>query len=201
MSKNCQVCGDPLYEPIVWCRKCHTPHHEDCWYYNRWCSTYGCGERYAVSKLPVGMDTGALIHIDEETIGNGSLDLKINRQLHMSDFIKLIDFALIPARILSVFLWFIVELYAGLFYWKRKHDDEVIEQSIFFTSIKASNSCVARYSLYVCVWGALLAGILSWVKVVPSVVYILLYLLIAFVFWFYKRRVIKKKLAEKDGFS
>ena len=45
----CRVCGDDLQENIVFCRKCHTPHHRDCWSYFGACSTYACGETRFIS--------------------------------------------------------------------------------------------------------------------------------------------------------
>jgi hypothetical protein len=48
---QCQVCGDPLLEKIVFCMKCKTPHHLDCWQYFGTCSVYGCGnKRYIVFR-------------------------------------------------------------------------------------------------------------------------------------------------------
>lgn len=41
---ECQVCGTTMEARIVWCAKCRTPHHEECWVYNGVCSTYGCRE-------------------------------------------------------------------------------------------------------------------------------------------------------------
>jgi hypothetical protein len=29
---------------VVYCGKCRTPHHEECWSYVGQCSTYGCRE-------------------------------------------------------------------------------------------------------------------------------------------------------------
>ncbi|MHB0955622.1 MAG: RING finger protein [Pirellulaceae bacterium] len=40
----CQVCGEPITSDMVFCRRCLTPHHLDCWQYNGLCSTYGCRE-------------------------------------------------------------------------------------------------------------------------------------------------------------
>jgi hypothetical protein len=41
----CQVCGSRIpAEGRVYCRKCRTPHHDECWKYNGKCSTFGCGE-------------------------------------------------------------------------------------------------------------------------------------------------------------
>jgi hypothetical protein len=40
----CQICGEPIRDDAVFCRRCRTPHHRDCWEYYGACSTYGCGE-------------------------------------------------------------------------------------------------------------------------------------------------------------
>lgn len=49
MGTECQVCGDPLLEKVVFCTKCKTPHHLDCWQYFGSCAVYGCGQkRYIV---------------------------------------------------------------------------------------------------------------------------------------------------------
>lgn len=38
----CLVCGDRLRpEPVV-CRRCHTPHHHECWDYAGGCATFAC---------------------------------------------------------------------------------------------------------------------------------------------------------------
>lgn len=42
---ECSVCGDPLRERIVYCSKCKTPHHLDCWQYFGSCAVYGCGQK------------------------------------------------------------------------------------------------------------------------------------------------------------
>lgn len=50
-NTECQVCGDPLVEKVVFCTKCKTPHHLDCWQYFGSCSVYGCGQkRYIVFR-------------------------------------------------------------------------------------------------------------------------------------------------------
>jgi hypothetical protein len=48
----CQICGSKIAsETKVVCRRCGTPHHEDCWEFNGRCSTYACGEkRFAAKK-------------------------------------------------------------------------------------------------------------------------------------------------------
>jgi len=42
---QCQVCGEPLVNKIVYCTSCKTPHHADCWEYFGSCAVYGCGQR------------------------------------------------------------------------------------------------------------------------------------------------------------
>lgn len=50
-ATQCQVCGDPLLEKVVFCTKCKTPHHLDCWQYFGSCAVYGCGQkRYIVFR-------------------------------------------------------------------------------------------------------------------------------------------------------
>lgn len=48
----CQVCGVEIpKEDCVYCRRCKTPHHKDCWEFNNaTCSTYACGEKRFVTK-------------------------------------------------------------------------------------------------------------------------------------------------------
>ena len=41
---TCQICGDSIEEQLVYCRRCKTPHHLDCWQYNGTCSVFACGE-------------------------------------------------------------------------------------------------------------------------------------------------------------
>lgn len=44
----CQVCGADIEGAATVCRRCRTPHHTDCWEFNRKCSTFGCGETAGV---------------------------------------------------------------------------------------------------------------------------------------------------------
>jgi len=46
----CQICGETIQTEVVFCRRCKTPHHLDCWEYYGAGSTYGCGERRFISK-------------------------------------------------------------------------------------------------------------------------------------------------------
>ena len=36
--------GETITGDAVLCRRCKTPHHQDCWQYYGACSTYGCRE-------------------------------------------------------------------------------------------------------------------------------------------------------------
>ena len=48
----CLVCGERIVSDMVYCRRCFTPHHLDCWQYNGLCSTYGCREtRYSIPAV------------------------------------------------------------------------------------------------------------------------------------------------------
>jgi hypothetical protein len=48
----CPICGSKIAPEVrVSCRRCETPHHQDCWEFNGRCSTYACGEkRYEQKK-------------------------------------------------------------------------------------------------------------------------------------------------------
>jgi hypothetical protein len=41
---KCPICGDQIVDDLVFCSKCKTPHHRECWNYNGKCATYACGE-------------------------------------------------------------------------------------------------------------------------------------------------------------
>jgi hypothetical protein len=41
---TCQVCATAMDDRVVWCRRCRTPHHQECWIYTGMCSTFGCRE-------------------------------------------------------------------------------------------------------------------------------------------------------------
>lgn len=48
----CQICGDDIVTDMVFCRRCKTPHHLECWQYYGACSMYGCQEsRYVVPRV------------------------------------------------------------------------------------------------------------------------------------------------------
>ncbi|MBI4566108.1 MAG: hypothetical protein HY716_15590 [Planctomycetes bacterium] len=43
---TCRVCGHRVPpEGRVYCRRCRTPHHEDCWRFNEGCCIFACGEK------------------------------------------------------------------------------------------------------------------------------------------------------------
>lgn len=42
---KCQVCGDEIGEDLVFCARCRTPHHHECWEYYGSCTVYGCQEQ------------------------------------------------------------------------------------------------------------------------------------------------------------
>ncbi|MDA1050076.1 MAG: hypothetical protein O3C40_06300 [Planctomycetota bacterium] len=42
----CKVCGEEIEgHEMVYCQRCKTPHHGDCWQYSGSCSVYGCLEK------------------------------------------------------------------------------------------------------------------------------------------------------------
>jgi hypothetical protein len=52
----CKVCGEGINGDMVFCRRCKTPHHADCWQFNGCCSVYGCGETVYLTPQPAGVD-------------------------------------------------------------------------------------------------------------------------------------------------
>ena len=50
VESQCQVCGEPLVNDLVYCASCHTPHHRECWEYFGGCSTYACGQTRFVTR-------------------------------------------------------------------------------------------------------------------------------------------------------
>jgi hypothetical protein len=51
----CCVCCEQLADGVVFCVRCKTPHHRECWEYSGGCSTYGCGARmfYTPGEAPL----------------------------------------------------------------------------------------------------------------------------------------------------
>jgi hypothetical protein len=51
---TCKICGDAIREEMVYCRRCKTPHHLECWRYTGRCSIFGCRETvYLVPRCGV----------------------------------------------------------------------------------------------------------------------------------------------------
>jgi hypothetical protein len=49
---KCPICGDLIEDDLVFCCRCKTPHHRECWQYNGKCATYACGEMsYAAPRV------------------------------------------------------------------------------------------------------------------------------------------------------
>lgn len=40
----CTVCGEEVTDRMVYCRRCKTPYHIDCWEYTGGCAVFGCHE-------------------------------------------------------------------------------------------------------------------------------------------------------------
>lgn len=45
LKAQCPICGVPIEAAKVACRRCGTPHHEECWKYFGACSMFACGEK------------------------------------------------------------------------------------------------------------------------------------------------------------
>ncbi len=45
----CQICSEDITTDMVFCRRCKTPHHVECWEYLGHCAVYGCGEKRCVA--------------------------------------------------------------------------------------------------------------------------------------------------------
>jgi hypothetical protein len=63
----CKVCGEPIVSDMVFCRRCCTPHHLDCWQYNGLCSTYGCRE----TRFKIPAVAEPLLKPDEDESSHG----------------------------------------------------------------------------------------------------------------------------------
>lgn len=49
---KCPICGDQIEDDLVFCSRCKTPHHRECWHYIGKCATYACGEpNYAEPRV------------------------------------------------------------------------------------------------------------------------------------------------------
>lgn len=63
----CRVCGSALALPVVRCPACDTPHHKDCWEYNRGCSIYGCSPAVRIDAPPE-VETAVTLVIPAEQV-------------------------------------------------------------------------------------------------------------------------------------
>ena len=52
-TAHCPICGEALTtQPVVHCRKCKTPYHQDCWNNVGQCGVLGCNGRRAALGMP-----------------------------------------------------------------------------------------------------------------------------------------------------
>jgi len=50
----CQICSENITTDMVFCRRCKTPHHAECWQYFGGCAVYACGEKRCVAPKVAG---------------------------------------------------------------------------------------------------------------------------------------------------
>ena len=63
---KCLVCGTGFDQDCVLCAACETAHHEDCFQYNRRCSTYACGsQKYKTAQYN---DLGKFIGLETKDV-------------------------------------------------------------------------------------------------------------------------------------
>ncbi|MFP6676781.1 MAG: RING finger protein [Pirellulaceae bacterium] len=48
---ECQICGEQIVVDMVFCSRCKTPHHSECWEYFGGCSVFGCQESKFITPL------------------------------------------------------------------------------------------------------------------------------------------------------
>lgn len=65
---RCLVCGEGLVIDLVYCRRCKTPHHRECWDYSGGCSTYGCRETQFLVPQHLPQAGGADPSVREEPL-------------------------------------------------------------------------------------------------------------------------------------
>ena len=203
---KCQVCGENLYEPIVWCKKCFTPHHKDCWYYNRWCSIYGCGCRFYTHTDP--SDPSAVSHscttnepdkIHERNHPKEQLkETSENKetQLHMSKAVKAADVLVSPIQAVSIICWMVAEFFTLIF--QNEKTDRFIVEKLFPSSVKGSALTKTTYAMYVATWQVVIAKILILSAFFAAAAYVIPILMVAFVYWYGKRHFIGKRLKKKN---
>ncbi|MEX2027450.1 MAG: RING finger protein, partial [Pirellulaceae bacterium] len=65
---RCLVCGEGLVIDLVYCRRCKTPHHRECWDFSGGCSTYGCRETQFLIPHHLPPAEGAVDNVREEPL-------------------------------------------------------------------------------------------------------------------------------------
>jgi hypothetical protein len=61
---RCLVCGEGLAQTVVWCTRCATPHHRDCFAYTGHCALFGC-QCTEYADDPRGRAVSALTMLDD----------------------------------------------------------------------------------------------------------------------------------------
>ncbi|MFA5142001.1 MAG: RING finger protein [Candidatus Woesearchaeota archaeon] len=51
-AAKCPVCGTSMKRKRKVCPRCRTPHHRDCWRYNKGCAIFGCGSSSKIEVAP-----------------------------------------------------------------------------------------------------------------------------------------------------
>jgi hypothetical protein len=51
VSARCPICGQALWGDPVYCQRCNTPHHVDCWRFAGQCAIYACGSQLAANSI------------------------------------------------------------------------------------------------------------------------------------------------------
>ena len=68
----CPVCFGRLEEDVIYCRRCGTPHHRECFRYAGACSIYACGSRQYRFKAPGNREyTLTIPRVERELVTTG----------------------------------------------------------------------------------------------------------------------------------
>ncbi|MEA3429863.1 MAG: RING finger protein [Nanoarchaeota archaeon] len=66
ITVNCLVCASPINQnDTTYCQRCDTPHHQDCWEYNKGCAVYGCKQPELETQIINSKKTNLPIKINE----------------------------------------------------------------------------------------------------------------------------------------
>jgi len=67
-APHCPVCCGDLETAVVYCSRCSTPHHDECWAFSGQCAIYGCASQQftgnagaAVSEAPLELEEDATL--------------------------------------------------------------------------------------------------------------------------------------------